>query len=76
MTADPLNAHIRVEDGQHRGRRAEDHEEREIRFRIWERWLAAFARETPHTALMAALDEYKRELGMLAIKRLGIGAMK
>ena len=72
--SDPLNAHIHLSpEAPHRMRREEDREELEIRLRVWEVWLAAFARETPHTALMRALDEYKRELVLKAVKRYGGG---
>ena len=55
----------------HRLRRAEDFEEIRIRSEVWNRWLTAFAQETPHAALMLALDDYKRELTLLAVKRCG-----
>ena len=56
----------------HRLRRAEDREELEIRIRVWQAYCAALAEGTPHAALMTALDEYRRELGILALRRLGI----
>ena len=62
--------------GVHRLRRAEDREEIRIRAKVYDRWLTAFAQNSPHGALMIALDEYKRELGILAIKRLGMGATR
>jgi hypothetical protein len=55
----------------HRLRRAEDFAEVRIRIDVWTRWLAAFAQETPHAALMHALDDYRRELTLLAVKRCG-----
>lgn len=60
----------------HRLRRAEDREEQEIRVRVWECWLVAFAQGSPHAALMQALDEYRRELGLLALRRLGVGGIR
>ncbi len=72
--SDPLNAHIHLStEAPHRLRREEDREELEIRLRIWECWRAEAARESPHTALMRALDEYKRELILRALKRYGGG---
>jgi len=62
-------------EGPHPLRRAEDRAEVEIRDRIFERWLATFAQESPRVALMVALDEYKRQLGLLAIKRFGMGSL-
>jgi hypothetical protein len=58
----------------HRLRRADDREEIRIRTKVFDRWLAAFAQDTPHGALMVALDEYKRELTLLALRRVGMGA--
>ena len=60
----------------HRLRRAEDREELEIRARVWNCWLVAFAQESPHATLMQALDEYRRELGLLALRRLGVGGVR
>lgn len=55
----------------HRLRRAEDHAEFRIRTDVWNRWVTAFAQESPHAALMHALDDYRRELTLLAVKRCG-----
>jgi len=55
----------------HRLRRAEDFQEMLIRSEITDRWLNALAKETPHAALMLALDDYRRELTLLALKRCG-----
>lgn len=60
----------------HRLRRAEDRQEIEVRIRVWQAYCAALAEGTPHAALMTALDEYRRELGILALRRLGIRGTK
>jgi hypothetical protein len=75
--SDPLDERITLSaEAPHRLRRAEDREEMDIRLRVWEHWLTAFTAVTPHAALMQALDEYHRELGILAVKRLGMTGVK
>ncbi len=56
----------------HRLRRAEDLEDLEIRERVFQRWLMAMGQESPRRALMVALDDYKQELAILAVRRLGL----
>ena len=67
---------ISLPPGVHRHRRAEDHEEDEIRQRVYESWLQDFATTTPHKALMAAFDGYRAELALLALRRLGVMGIK
>lgn len=54
-------------------RRAEDHEEARIRQIAWDCYTQALVGGmTPWDAVMAALDSYKRELMVLAVKRMGV----
>lgn len=65
-----------IPPGGHRMRRAEDHEEMQIRLRVLAVWTEAYASESPARALWAALDAYKQELGLLALRRLGVGGTR
>jgi hypothetical protein len=75
--SDPLDDRITLSpEAPHRMRRVEDRDELAIRLRVWEVWWEANTRETPQGALMLALDAYKHELGILAVKRLGMTGTK
>lgn len=77
MVADEITAHIHLTpEAPQRLRRAEDREDVEIREQVFQHWLSAFARESPHAALMAALDQYRRELTIRAVRRYGVEAMR
>ena len=64
----------------HRLRRAEDTEDLRIREAAWQSFKAAalplFIHDNLRPALMAALDEYRRELGVMALRRLGVGGIR
>lgn len=63
-------------DAPHRLRRAEDREEVQIRLRVWDVFLEELGHGTTHSALMRSLDSYRAELGVLALKRLGVGGTR
>ncbi len=75
---DPLNAHIHFsEEAPHRLRRAEDRERMAIRLKAWERWINLSAQQTtPFDALQQVLDAYEADLAALAIRRLGVRAVR
>jgi hypothetical protein len=80
--SDPLDDRITLSpEAPHRMRRAEDRDELAIRARVWACFQVALAKSEPacddgHAALMLALDWYKYELGILAVKRLGMTGVK
>ncbi len=73
-----LNAHIHfTPEAPHRLRRREDTERRDIRLRLWQLAINLAAKQTePFDMLQQLLDAHEQELTALAIRRLGVRAVR